>query len=497
MGANMRKYHIHNSFFLTIAISVLGPFSLQAQDKDVPRLVAALLGDTPLIEDLRELTDEIGGRPTGSGQNLNSVEWALNKFQQAGVSARKEAFKMPALWLENSCSAKISRDVTFSPRVAAMPFSTATPKAGLTAPLVDGGTGTRGDFDRLGDAAHDAFVLIETEELKDLGGMFKEYADAVGIEKRAFAADVAGVVYVGSRSRNVLYRHNASRQSKNRHPMLVMERDGGLRAMRLLRAGKKLDLTAWIDINSGGPYDSYNVIGEIKGSEKPEEIVLIGAHLDSWGLGTGALDDGCNVALVIDLARQIKRLSLKPRRTIRFALWNGEEQGLIGSWAYTKSHLSEMDHHVMASSFDLGSGKILGFFTNGRSDLLPRLDEVLRPVGGLGPFVNINEPIVGTDNYDFMLQGVANLVANQAPATYGPNYHARSDTYDKVDLNQLRLNAAIAAAVTYGFAQMHDALKRQTREEVEYLVKNSSLGQQMLMFDLYEPWQNGSRAWSK
>lgn len=117
---------------------------------------------------------------------------------------------------------------------------------------------------------------------------------------------------------------------------------------------KKLNLTAVIDIKSGGIYDSYNVIGEIKGSKKPDEIVLIGAHLDSWGLGTGALDNGCNVSLVIDLAQQIKRLGLKPDRTIRFALWNGEEQGMIGSWKYTEAHLDEMDNHIMVSSYDIG-----------------------------------------------------------------------------------------------------------------------------------------------
>lgn len=113
----------------------------------------------------------------------------------------------------------------------------------------------------------------------------------------------------------LLYRHNASLGPDNKHPLLIMEREEALRALRLIRAGKRLIFTARLDVDRGGPYKSFNVIGEIRGREKPTEIVLIGAHLDSWGLGTGANDNGCNVALVIDLARQIKRLGVLPRQS--------------------------------------------------------------------------------------------------------------------------------------------------------------------------------------
>jgi hypothetical protein len=478
---------------VALALCFLTTPATLAQDADVERLISAMLGDTPLAADLQSLTDEIGGRATGSPANLKSVDWVLEKFRAAGVDARKEAFTMPALWLEKSSSASITGEVSFNPNVVAMPFSVATPAAGLTTPLVDAGFGGEQDFLRLGAQAKGAFVLIETHELLDLDGLFREYNEAVGIEQRAFAAGAAGVVYMSSRPHNLLYRHNASLGFKNKHPMLIMEREADQRALRLLRAGKKLNLTARIDVASGGPYESYNVIGEIRGSEKPDEVVVIGAHLDAWDLGNGALDNGCNVALVIDLARQIKRLGLKPKRTIRFALWNGEEQGLNGSWGYTKTHENELDKHVMASSYDIGSGRITGFFTGGRPELVAAVGRALEPVNGLGPFTQIDAPIVGTDNYDFMIQGVANLVANQASANYGPNYHARSDTYDKVDLQQLRLNAAIAAAVTYNFAQMEVTWKRQTRAEVQKLIDTTDLGAQMRSFGVWDGWEDGSR----
>ena len=208
------------------------------------------------------------------------------------------------------------------------------------------------------------------------------------------------------------------------------------------------------------------MIGEIKGA-RSDEIVVMGAHLDSWDLGGGALDNGANVALMIDVARQMVRVGYKPARTIRFALWNGEEQGLNGSFGYTRAHEAELDRHVMAGSVDIGCGRITGFFTNGRAELVEAVDRHLVPLAGLGPFTQVNAPIVGTDNFDFMLQGVPNLVANQEAASYGPNYHARSDELDKCDPLQLRLNAVVVAAVVYGFAEDAVRWPRHTRAEIQ------------------------------
>jgi hypothetical protein len=461
---------------------------------DVSRLITALLGETPLERDLESLTDRIGGRATGSPANLRAVDWGLERFREMGVDARREAFTMPTLWLERSATAVVNGEgIRFSPRVAAMPFSTATPASGLTAPLADGGLGSADDFTRLGGSARGAFVLIDQPPLVDVDGLFKEYIEAEAIERRAASAGVAGVVYVGSRPRDILYRHNVAIGSQNTRPMLVMERDGALRAQRLLRAGVPLTLTETIDVQTGGAYESHNVVGEIRGSTRPDEIVLLGAHLDSWDLGDGALDNGANVALVLDVARQIKRLGLRPARTIRFVLWNGEEQGLVGSMGYAKMHAAELDKHVVTNTFDIGCGRVIGFFTGGRPALARATERLLAPVAGLGPFTQLDIPIVGTDNFDFMMEGVANLVANQAPAEYGPNYHARSDTYDKCDTTQLRLNTVIAAALTYGFAQDATPFARATRAQIEELVRTTDLEQQMKTFNVWDGWAAGTR----
>jgi len=488
------RANVLRSVTLATALAAGSTASLSAQSDDASRLVGALLGDTPMVRDLQTLTDEIGGRPTGSPANLRAFDWALERFREAGVEARKESFQMPGLWLERSARATVKgKGVTFSPKVAALPFSTGTPAGGLTAPLVDAGKGAEADYAALGTKAKGAFVLIETDELLDLDGLFREYTEAGHIERRAIAAGAAGLVYMSSRPGNTLARHNASLGFANRHPMMMMERDAAARALRLLREGTPLTLSAALDIQSGPAYQTHNVIGEIRGSTRPDEIVVIGAHLDSWDLGTGALDNGANSAMVIDIARQIHRLGLKPVRTIRFALWNGEEQGLNGSFGYTLTHAAELDRHVMASSYDIGTGRITGFFTGGRADMAPVLERALAPVAALGPFAHINIPIVGTDNYDFMMQGVPNLVANQESANYGPNYHARSDEFGRADLRQLRLNAAVAAATTWGFATLDLSLRRHSAQQVDSLVRNTDLADQMKSFNVYDAWTAGKR----
>ncbi len=465
----------------------------RAQD-DLARLMAALSGGTPMVEDLRDLTDRIGGRATGSAANRASVQWALERFRAAGVTARAETFRMPALWLERRVTASVSGVVAFPVRAAAAPWSASTAGRPATGPLLDGGRGTEADFARLGTAVHGAWVLIAQEPLVDTDGLFREYAEGAELERRAWAAGAVGVAYESSRPEGALYRHTAALGWANRHPVLAVERGAAARLRRLLAAGHALRLTAAVDVLRGGPYSADNVIGEIRGASRPDEVVVIGAHLDSWDLGQGALDNGANVAMLIDIARQITRLGLRPARTIRFALWNGEEQGLVGSWRYTEQHADELDRTVLAASFDIGTGNITGFLTGGRPDVLAAVQRALEPVATPTPWQHADVPIVGTDNYDFMLQGVPNLVANQESANYGPNYHASSDTFDKADTVAMRRNARIAAAVTWYWANAAQVPGRQTMAQVEALVQQHDLRAQMrMMGDLRDRWDDRTR----
>ncbi len=476
-------------------LAVSTAFSAQAEtNKQVADLIAAMLGDTPLEEDLTYLTQTIGGRATGTAANRRSVDWALQRLLEAGVAARKETFVMPDLWLENSASAKIlGEGVSFNAALAAMPFSDQTPARGLTAALVDVGAGSADDFARLGNTGAGTWMLVETELLTDVDGLFREYAEAYQIERRAHNAQVAGLIYMSSRAPGALYRHNASLRGDDSMPMAVMERDAARRTLDLLRNGVALDATVFLDLNLGPAYESDNVIAELPGTTRADEIVVVGAHLDSWDLGTGTLDNGANVVLLMDLARQIIRLGINTARTVRFVLWNGEEQGMYGSLGYTRTHANSLNEHVIAMSIDIGCGRINGFFTGGRPEVFSFTEGALAPVRGLGPFLNLDVPIVGTDNYDFMMEGVANLVGNQEPATYGPNYHASTDQLDECDLRTLRLNGAIIGAVTLAFADAAPLFDRQSRAELEALIEATDLETEMRNFNLWESWADGTR----
>jgi Zn-dependent M28 family amino/carboxypeptidase len=298
---------------------------------------------------------------------------------------------------------------------------------------------------------------------------------------------------MSSRPKNLLFRHNAAAGSANEQALLVIEREPAQRALRLLRSGEQLGMTVSVGATSQSDQIATNVIAEITGESRPEEIVLFGAHLDSHDLGTGALDNGVNVVMLINIARQITRLGLRPERTIRFALWNGEEQNLNGSWKYTEQHEAELGNHIVAASFDIGSGRTTGFFTGGRPALVPMVDDYLEPVTGLGPFQQVDIPLVGTDNFDFMIEGVPNLIAIQSDANYASNYHAESDTFDKVDRQQMRLNSAIAAAVLWGFANDSSRLQRQSHAEIATLIDSTDLETQMKNFAVWEGWASGAR----
>ena len=478
-------------FQLVLAVGVLF-----GQAYDYQKLSKIIENDDQVAKDLAYLCDFIGGRPTGSEANLASVDWTYGKFQEYGVSVSKQAFEMPGFWLEQSSKAKITGDLNFTPRVTALTFSTRS-NMYKTYPLLDGGRGEKEDFSRLGTRSEGAVIFFETDELVNIDGLFKEYSDAAKIEALAYKAGVAGVVYMSSRPKKLMYRHNASRAYDNTLPMLVMAREDGKRCLRALRRNDTSQLFIQMDIKvkNRGDQTSYNVISEIRGSEKPDEVVVIGSHLDSWGMGTGANDNGCNVVMMMTIAKHFVQLGITPKRTIRLVLWNGEEQGFYGSMAYTKQYENTMDDHVMALSVDIGSGAINGFFTGGRPDVLQATDQIVNWFKDLGPFINIDVPLVGTDNFDFMMVGVPNLVANHEEYNYALNYHAESDTYDKVDIVQLKKNTVIVAALTLEYANdLSIKLKRQTRSEIETLIVNTDLEDQMrAMMNVWDEWTTGIR----
>jgi Zn-dependent M28 family amino/carboxypeptidase len=293
-----------------------------------------------------------------------------------------------------------------------------------------------------------------------------------------------------------LYRHTNSTDGKlERIPQAVVAREDGLRLEHaaLANPGKvRVRLTMLNKI--GGPVEQQNVVGEIRGYEKPDEIVVLGAHLDSWELGTGALDNGCNAALVIEAARAVKASGLLPRRTIRFILFSGEEEGLLGSWEYVKAHRAELDKYRGVVIFDSGIGRVTGYSLGGRRDIEPAVREILKPFAGWDVDSHTYDADWGTDHFDFLLEGVPNLVANQEVANYLQNYHAASDTFDKVDIRELKLNTVLAAVTAWGIADRAEPIgPRYSRAQMESVLKESGLDQEMKTLGMWADWESGAR----
>lgn len=464
------------------------------------RLAARERGQTPLLDDLRALCDGIGGRPTGSKACDRAVDWAAARFRAAGVeSTWTETYTVPASWVGGVDHAQCLAPATFSVRVAACPFSVPTPEGhALEAPLVSAGDGSPESFARLGEKARGSIALVMTPELKSEFDLFAEYGRDPALFAAARKAGVAAVLIQSSRPGVLLYRHPIGFGGDvTPIPAAVVAR---VHAARLARLAEQGEVRVRLELPSrlGGPYPTRNVVAEIPGREKPEEIVLIGAHLDSWDLGTGAEDNGVNAAVVIDLARGFRALGVVPRRTVRFVLFTGEEQGLFGSEAYVLRHAAEMGRHVAMITFDTGSGRTTGFYLNGRGELRGPVDQAFAAVPGLAAPADSLETIDGTDNFDFLLSGVPNLIAKQEWAPYLPSYHGESDVYETVNAPEARNNAAIAAALVWSLAEAPARpAPRQTRKEVEHLLRDTRLDEQMKALRQWDDWVAGKRGASR
>lgn len=474
-----------------------GTCSVEKSCADVaPDIIRSAMGVSPLEANLRRLTDEIGGRVTGSPAADKAVGWGVESFRVAGVNeVHTERFTVPVGWSEGKTQLDVLSPAPFPVRLVSIGWSPPTPGDGITAEIVDVGKGDDAGFAKAGEAAKGAIVLVHSELLTTLEQLLDEYFQGPGIVDRAVKSGAAAILWMSSRPNLLLYRHTLTLDGELAVlPQAVVAREDAERIARFLAVSQKVRVHFVMPNRVTGPVESDNVVAEIRGTEKPEEFVLLGAHLDSWELGTGALDNGCNAAMVIDAARAIHSSGVHPRRSIRFVLFTGEEQGMLGSWAYVKAHRDDLDRMVAAIIFDEGTGKVTGYSLGGRKDIEAALRDALKPAESLGANTDTVDAFVGTDNFDFLLEGVPTLVANQEPANYMLNYHAASDTFDKVDMAGLRRQVALAAITAFGIADRAERLgPRQSRPEVEALMKETGLDQQMKAAGIWSMWERGAR----
>lgn len=487
----MKKCAVLAAFLLT---SVL---IYSQNSSDSARIIAEALKDSSLETNLRKLTDEVGGRVPGTPAMQHGIEWGIAAFKAAGgENVHTEEFKIPASWAEGATQMTVVAPDQFSVKAISLGWAPALP-ARRHVRVVDAGNGTAEDFARAGNIAG-SIVLIHSDEMKSWDDLFAEYLRAPGIIDLAVKGKATAVAFQSSRPNDLLYRHtNAMAGEIDRIPMVLVAREDGSRMARLLSSGLQLYADISIPNRIGGPVSSANVIAEIKGTE-PDQIVLLGSHLDSWELGTGALDNGCNAALVVDALRAIHASGLHPRRTIRFVLFSGEEEGMMGSRAYVNAHRTELDKIAGVVIFDSGTGRTTGFSLGGRKDLVDPVTPLVSPLQEFGAGALTTDAEWGTDNFDFLLEGVPTFVANQDAANYLINYHAQSDTFDKVDLPQLKKHVAEAAELTFALASTPQPVgPRLDRAQVEQTFRETGLDKQLETFGIWKEWESGRRGRQK
>ncbi len=481
-------------------------------DNPANQVIQTALQASPLESNLHRLTDEIGGRVPGTVAMQHAVEWGVQAFTAAGAdSVHTEGFTIPNSWSEGATemtattayqvsATKVGGGTVLSPfHVRAVSVAWAPALAPVKhVPIVDMGEGTEADFKKAGDISGKV-LLVHTVVLKTWDDLFAEYEKAPPVIDLAVKGKAKAVAFMATREHDILYRHtNAGAGEIDRLPMVIVAREDGERIARLLASGNLVWADLSIPNQIGGPIKASNVIAEIRGSEKPDEFVILGAHLDSWELGTGALDNGCNAALVVDALRAIKASGVKPLRTIRFILFSGEEQGLMGSRAYAFNHRQELDKAAGVVIYDSGTGKTTGFSVGGRKDVLTTAKDLIAPLAQFDVKELKTDMEWGTDHFDFMLEGVPTFVADQQEANYLENYHAVSDTYDKVDFAQLKKHVAEAAALSVGLANLYAKIgPRLTHDQIEQTMRETNSVEMLKAFGLWDDWIKGVRGREK
>jgi carboxypeptidase Q len=499
----MRKLKL---LWLCLTLSAICVAATPATETDdAARIIQAALQPSQLENNLRRLTDEVGGRVPGTPAMQRAVDWGVQMFKAAGAdSVKTEEFTIPFSWSEGATEMTVSAmgtaldpklrhipKVEFRVRCVSIAWAPALASV-KHVPVVDVGNGSPADFAKAGDISG-KIVLVHSVVLKTWDDLFAEYTNAPPVITAAVKGNAKAVAFMATREHDILYRHTNSNQGEiDRIPQVLVAREDGERIARLLASGHPVWANLSIPNQIGGPIQAANVIAEIKGSEKPDEFVILGAHLDSWELGTGALDNGCNAALVVDALRAIKASGLQPRRSIRFILFSGEEEGLLGSRAYSIKHRPELDKAAGVIIYDSGTGKTTGFADGGRKDVLDTAKRIIAPLKQFGLTDVKTDMEWGTDHFDFMLEGVPTFVADQDEANYLENYHAVSDTYDKVDFAQLKKDVAEAAEFSFALANLPEKIgSRFTRAQIEQSIRDTNSMEMFKANGMWDAWQSG------
>lgn len=454
------------------------------------QILAEVRDHSEATQNLEYISDNIGPRLTGSPQLKQANEWTAELMKKYGlVNVHLEPWTIAHSWTRGSATARIVAPTEHPLTIASAGWAPGT-KGAVRGPVVFFDAKTKDDFAKYKGKLKGAIVI--TNEPQPLSPPRPEDANADYVRPMQAPPPPAGqppapspfaaLIELG-RARNEFFKQEGVavvlRDSNKPHALLNMTGVGGEKfdigpipnafitgegyrmIWRLLKHG-----TVTVEINmtnsfSDKPVEVFNTVGEIRGSEKLDEVVILGAHLDSWDLGTGSTDNGTGSAAVLEAARALAKSGVKPKRTIRFVLFSGEEEGLVGSKKYVEAHKNDLDKISAVLVHDTGTGRVLTLGLHDNYQAREIVDQVLAPLTELKLLEPSLARAFGTDHASFDEVGVPGFYCIQNMAEYSKTHHSQSDTFDKVWKDDLNQGAQVLAAWAYNTAQLPDMLPRR------------------------------------
>ena len=485
---------------LLLSAPLARPLRAQAIAVDTSGTGAVLdqaLNHSAVMQNLAYLSDMIGPRLTGSSAMKKANDWTMAQFKAYGLSSQLESYVFGITWERGDASLKLvqpfARTITAHSwawtagtggktlsgdviRINGSPDSLSAylPKVKgkwlvLSDPAFiwnpDGPPMTTADSQAMKDAQ--AKRMATYQRLQSDPKAMQEFRQAS--YDRAFrlkSAGALGILTDGSKEQGLMTM-SGSPNSVSPLPNLVISHEDYALLDRLIQRGT-LPVLAGNVTNTMGtkPVDQYNTVAEIKGAEKPDEVVILGAHLDSWDLGTGVTDNGTGSMVVLEAARAIQQSGVKPKRTIRFILFSGEEEGLLGSTAYAAQHTAEADKIQAVLVLDNGTGMITGQALQGRKEFEQLWIDLLAPVTSLGAKTVRDANKGGTDHLSFIPYGVPGFNFDQETRGYNHTHHSQVDTYDHAVPGDLIQASAVMGVTALELANLQDLLARGEKKDV-------------------------------
>lgn len=447
---------------LTLCLALGVSLGLSAQPVDIgktyrapaQKLIDAALADDEGLRRLQYLCDRIGNRVSGSASLERAIQWAAGEMKAAGLeNVQTPPVRVPK-WVRGGESAAMLEPLQKPLTMIGLGMSVGTPKEGITGEVV-----VADSFDELkaiGRSKVEGKIVLFNPPWMGYGPtvVYRTGGPAAAAKlgaKAVLVRSMTGLALQLPHTGTTLYEDGVPKI-----PAAALSVEDAAMIARLTRSGTSVQVRLNMEARQEPDVDSHNVMGEIRGSEKPEEVVVLGGHIDSWDVGQGANDDGSGIVAAFQAVALIKKLGLHPRRTIRVVFWVNEENGGAGGFAYRAMVGDRVKNHVAAIEMDGGAELPLGFGFGG-DKISPAAFQRAVEIGKLLSGIKGGEMTEGGGGADIgplMAAGVPGFGVRTVEAHYFDWHHTDADSFDKIVPREFRLNVAALAVLSYVVADM-------------------------------------------